>query len=237
VTELCLGEDFPRFRACRVELVDDDDDAQGGGGGEGRLQARMDVELGDDGVGLGVETKVVLNYPRLRAAVLPVALAVAVVRFRGTLAVSFLPLPPPPPPPSSTPASAEDGAVDEGVLAPTTLSFAFLPDYELELSTRSLVGSRSRLQDVPKIAQIVESRLRAWFEERCMLPRVQVVVLPSLWPRKSKVGTRVASGGVDVGGGRDGDGVTGDGEREGEGEGEGEGLGREKGGGLGAGEG
>lgn len=195
----------------------------------------MDVELGDDGVGLGVETKVVLNYPRVRAAVLPVALAVAVVRFRGTLAVSFLP----PPPPSSastasTPSPAEDGAADEdvGVLAPTTLSFAFLPDYELELSTRSLVGSRSRLQDVPKIAQIVESRLRAWFEERCVLPRVQVVVLPSLWPRKSKVGTRVASGGVDIGGGRDGDGVAGEGEEEGEGKG----LGRAKGGGHDAGE-
>ncbi len=64
------------------------------------------------------------------------------------------------------------------------LEFSFLPDYDLELSTRSLVGSRSRLQDVPKIAQLVEARLHAWFDERCVEPRVQQIVLPSFWPRK-----------------------------------------------------
>lgn len=64
------------------------------------------------------------------------------------------------------------------------LEFSFLPDYDLELSTSSLVGSRSRLQDVPKIAQLVEARLHAWFDERCVEPRVQQIVLPSFWPRK-----------------------------------------------------
>jgi len=64
------------------------------------------------------------------------------------------------------------------------LEFSFLPDYDFELSTRSLVGSRSRLQDVPKIAQLVEARLHAWFDERCVEPRVQQIVLPSFWPRK-----------------------------------------------------
>ena len=49
---------------------------------------------------------------------------------------------------------------------------------------RSLVGSRSRLQDVPKIAQIVESRLHDWVDERCVEPKYQQIVLPSLWPRK-----------------------------------------------------
>jgi maintenance of morphology protein 1 len=37
---------------------------------------------------------------------------------------------------------------------------------------------------VPKIAQLVEARLHAWFDERCVEPRVQQIVLPSLWPRK-----------------------------------------------------
>lgn len=49
---------------------------------------------------------------------------------------------------------------------------------------RSLLGSRSRLQDVPKIAQLVEARLHAWFDERCVEPRFQQIVLPSFWPRK-----------------------------------------------------
>ena len=131
-----------------------------------------------DFITLGVETKIVLNYPKPFTAVLPVALAVSVVRFSGTLSISFLPSHPTP---ASTPSALPQQAPST---TPTTLAFSFLPDYRLDLSVRSLVGSRSRLQDIPKIAQLVENRLHAWIDERCVEPRVQQVVLPSLWPRK-----------------------------------------------------
>jgi len=172
VTEISLGEEFPILSNCRVHPVDDGDS----NGPEGlRLQARMDVDLSDF-VTLGIETKIILNYPKPLTAVLPVALAVSVVRFSGTLSVSFLPSHPTP----TSPSQPQQGPST----TPTTLAFAFLPDYRLDVSVRSLVGSRSRLQDIPKIAQLVESRLHAWIDERCVEPRVQQVVLPSLWPRK-----------------------------------------------------
>ncbi|KIH90670.1 mitochondrion biogenesis protein [Sporothrix brasiliensis 5110] len=174
VTELSLGEDFPIFSNCRIIPVDEDGyatNAGGGGGGGGaaglagatRLQARMDVDLSDM-ITLAVETKLLLNYPRRLSAVLPVALAVSVVRFSGTLSVSFVP---------SNPSQA----------TPTKMIFAFLDDYRLDFSIRSLLGSRSRLQDVPKIAQLIESRLHRWFDERAVEPRFQEIELPSLWPR------------------------------------------------------
>jgi maintenance of morphology protein 1 len=72
----------------------------------------------------------------------------------------------------------------------TNLAFSFLPDYRLDLSVRSLIGSRSRLQDVPKVAQLVEARIQSWFEERVVEPRVQVVGLPDFWPRKGRTGVR-----------------------------------------------
>ncbi|CAF9906163.1 ERMES complex subunit mmm1 [Imshaugia aleurites] len=174
VTEISLGEEFPILSNCRVHPVDDGDT----NGPEGpRLEARMDVDLSDF-ITLGVETKIILNYPKPLTAVLPVALAVSVVRFSGTLSISFLPSHP-------TPASTPSGAPQQPPsTTPTTLAFSFLPDYRLDLSVRSLVGSRSRLQDIPKIAQLVDSRLHAWIDERCVEPRVQQVVLPSLWPRK-----------------------------------------------------
>ena len=172
VTELSLGEDFPIFSNCRVIPVDEDGfagpggnrgESVGGGNREhGRLQARMDVDLSDF-ITLALETKLLLNYPKPLVAVLPVALAVSVVRFSGTLSISFIP---------GSPSNA------------TTLAFSFLDDYRLDLSIRSLVGSRSRLQDVPKIAQLVEARLHTWFDERCVEPRFQQIELPSLWPRK-----------------------------------------------------
>ena len=198
VTEIGLGEDFPIFSHCRVRPVaaaaEDGDEH----GGKGRLQAHMDVDLSDC-LSLGIETTMVLNYPRPRTAVLPVALRVEVARFSGTLSISFLPASTAAPAPSSTSAQpstppaggrradAPDAGTSAGSASagrtPTTLAFAFEPDYTLALSTRSLLGARSRLQDVPKIAQLVESRLRAWFEERCVAPRRQQIVVPSLWPR------------------------------------------------------
>lgn len=173
VTELSLGEDFPIFSNCRVIPVDEDGlslgTGRGGEGGKdgregGRLQARMDVDLSDF-ITLALETKLLLNYPKPLVAILPVALAVSVVRFSGTLSISFIPSSPSQP-------------------SPTTMAFSFLDDYRLDLSIRSLVGSRSRLQDVPKIAQLVEARLHTWFDERCVEPRFQQIALPSLWPRK-----------------------------------------------------
>lgn len=173
VTELSLGEDFPIFSNCRIIPVDEDGLSFGTGKAfdanmatrEGaRLQARMDVDLSDM-ITLAVETKLLLNYPKRLSAVLPVALAVSVVRFSGTLSISFIP---------SNPSNNE----------PAKMIFTFLDDYRLDFSIRSLLGSRSRLQDVPKIAQLVESRLHRWFDERCVEPRFQEIALPNMWPRK-----------------------------------------------------
>ena len=152
----------------------------------------MDVDLGDV-ITIGVETTLNLNWPTPRSAVLPVALAVSIVRFSGTLAVSFIPSSSPPAPSASPPTGthlAADPArpptpsPNPPPHRPTSLAFTFLDDYRLDLSVRSLVGSRSRLQDVPKIAQLIESRVHAWFDERAVEPRFQQIVLPSLWPRK-----------------------------------------------------
>ncbi|KAI1431605.1 hypothetical protein GGR50DRAFT_689589 [Xylaria sp. CBS 124048] len=182
VTELTLGEDFPIFSNCRIIPIDENGLSlenrngsgitgnQGGAAGvrakllEGSyLQARMDVDLSDM-ITLAVETKLLLNYPKRLTAALPVALAVSVVRFSGTLSISFIP---------SNPSQS----------TPTMMSFNFLDDYRLDFSIRSLVGSRSRLQDVPKIAQLVEARLHRWFDERAVEPRFQEIALPSMWPR------------------------------------------------------
>ncbi|GAM86888.1 hypothetical protein ANO11243_049090 [Dothideomycetidae sp. 11243] len=187
VTEISLGEEFPIFSNCRVIPVDEDGSvvrptAATGRRGfanalrDSRLEARMDVDLSDV-VTLGIETKLVLNYPKPFVAALPVALSVSVVRFSGTLSLSFTP--------SQTPPPTLDGP--QPTHSPTTLTFTFLDDYRLDLSVHSLIGSRSRLQDVPKIAQLVEQRLHQWFDERCVEPRCQQIVLPSLWPRKKNV--------------------------------------------------
>ncbi|KAJ9608932.1 ERMES complex subunit mmm1 [Cladophialophora chaetospira] len=179
ITEISMGEEFPIFSNVRVISLDDEISGATGG----RLQALMDVDLSDDNLTLAIETALILNYPKPFSAVLPVALAVSIVRFSGTLSISFVPAI------DDDPSNTKQSTSGK---PKTNLAFSFLPDYRLDLSVRSLIGSRTRLQDVPKIAQLVEARAQAWFEERVVEPRVQVVPLPGLWPRMGK--TRVREG-------------------------------------------
>lgn len=136
----------------------------------------MDVDL-TDVITLGIETTIHLHYPKLSFAVLPVSLSVSLINFSASLSVSFVPRPPLPLTTSSSPTT-------------TALTFTFAPDFSFDLSVRSLVGARSRLQDIPKIAQLVESRVRLWFVERCVQPRYQRVVLPNFWPSRAKEGSQ-----------------------------------------------
>lgn len=200
VTDISLGEEFPIFSNCRIIAVDDPN-SDGG-----RLQALLDVDLSDDNLSIAVETSLVLNYPKPRSAILPVALSVSVVRFSGTLCISLIPASTPPLHTPATSPGLQDGAPSPAPGFPdgdpsqdqehlkgspkSNVAFSFLPDYRLDLSVRSLIGSRSRLQDVPKVAQLVEARVHAWFEERVVEPRVQVVGLPDLWPRMGRTGVR-----------------------------------------------
>lgn len=175
ITEISLGEEFPIFSNVRVTALED----ESASGMSGRLQALVDVDLSDDNLTLGIDTALILNYPKPASAILPVALKVSLVRFSGTLSISFVP------------ATEDNQPEGETASKPkTNLAFSFLPDYRLDLSVQSLIGSRSRLQDVPKVAQLVESRIQAWFEERVVEPRVQVVPLPGLWPRMGKTRVR-----------------------------------------------
>ncbi|GAA86306.1 mitochondrion biogenesis protein Mmm1 [Aspergillus luchuensis IFO 4308] len=193
VTDISLGEEFPIFSNCRIIAVDDPN-SDGG-----RLQALMDVDLSDD------------NFRAPRFSLWHFLFLLS--GFRALYVSLLFPRPPLPsilPPPSPSPPTADDGnsrgkatgaanaqAADEEAdgLPPksspkSNVAFSFLPDYRLDLSVRSLIGSRSRLQDVPKVAQLVEARVHAWFEERVVEPRVQVVGLPDLWPRMGRTGVR-----------------------------------------------
>lgn len=230
LTEIDVGDDFPIFSNCRI---------QHSGEGQGRLEAKIDVDLSDT-LTLGIDTRLVINYPRPRTVVLPVELCLSIVRFSGCLTVSlintkdkdfgvggqssqgkennsemqnalFIKM-------SSDqsnkmsfgPESAQKADVKGSFLlrrnngfgdiqlaesthssenedcenGGTALMFSFLPDYRLEFTVKSLIGSRAKLQNVPKISTLVESKLRSWFTERCIEPRFQVVQLPSLWPRR-----------------------------------------------------
>lgn len=198
-TEIDIGDDFPIFSNCRIKHSKD---------GTGRLEAKIDVDLSDT-LTLGIETKLLLNHPRPLTAVLPVQLSVSIIRFSGCLTVSLINTNDAEfvdllhkeetdmAQSSSTNSTSSNKSKKSADASPgTALMFSFAPDYRLEFVVNSLIGSRAKLQDVPKISSLIESKLRTWFIERCIEPRFQVVKLPSIWPRRKNTREPVHSSGM-----------------------------------------
>lgn len=205
LTEIDIGDDFPIFSNCRIKHSADN---------SGRLEAKIDVDLSDT-LTLGIETRLLLNHPRPLTASLPVLLAVSMVRFSSCLTVSLVNTNDTENHKETNKREAnatsskevgEEPAHDSGAEngpkrdSGTALMFSFSPDYRLEFQIKSLIGSRAKLQDVPKISELIENQLRSWFTDRCIEPRFQVVKLPSMWPRRKNTREPVhsnASGIVD----------------------------------------
>ena len=118
---------------------------------------------------------------------MPISLTVAVIKFHGSLTVSLTradefvhPLEGGNTNHTKTEVEGEDG---NGYF----LIFSFSPEYELEFETTSLIGARSKLENTPKIASLIEYQIKKWFVERCVEPRFQFIKLPSIWPRSKNV--------------------------------------------------
>ncbi|PRT56024.1 Maintenance of mitochondrial morphology protein 1 [Wickerhamiella sorbophila] len=151
VNELSLGADFPLLNNCRVYRTANSEFSNG-------LEAQFDVDLKDT-ITLGVDTRLLLNYPKTMLAYLPVSCSVSLVNFSGRVSVSLV--------------------TDEEDRNFITVSFA--PNFSMEFRVNSLIGARAKLQDVPKLGQIIENTIRKRFTDKCVRPNYQKIRLPQVW--------------------------------------------------------
>jgi len=107
-----------------------------------------------DSISISLSTSIVLHYPRPFFARLPIALTLSLVLFSSNLVLI------PPDPGSETPC----------------LTFTLPPDFTLEVESNSLLGSRAKLADVPKVHEMIVSQIRRSLISRgtwtIVLPRV-----------------------------------------------------------------
>ncbi|EPQ31035.1 uncharacterized protein PFL1_01224 [Pseudozyma flocculosa PF-1] len=196
VTEADFGDAYPVFTNARVRPADD----------TGRMRIEVDVDYSDQ-ITLAIDTKLLINFPKPRFAVLPVSISLTIVRFSGTLAVELFSSDPNatvlpsaahsayPAPSGGAGAGGSGGAAGsrQGRHPPPPppprsrhqLHFSLHPDFALEASASSLLGSRAKLQDIPKIEQLLISRLRGWILDRFVWPRYWSLTLPNLVPGPS----------------------------------------------------
>ncbi|KAK4686770.1 hypothetical protein P7C73_g3347, partial [Tremellales sp. Uapishka_1] len=164
VTSLSLGSAFPLLSNARIRPAD----------GQGHIRGEIDVDYLDS-LHLSLSTSVLINFPRPRFAVLPVSLGVELVSIGGTLSTQI-----------------HDPSHER-----QHLHASLLPDFHLNLKTTSLLGSRAKLQgiflafqagpspnsltaDIPKLEQLILSRLRQIIQDRLVYPNHLSLALPRL---------------------------------------------------------
>ncbi|WVR04050.1 hypothetical protein IAU60_001049 [Kwoniella sp. DSM 27419] len=125
--------------------------------GQGRIRAEIDVDYLDS-LSLSLSTAVLVNFPRPRFAVLPVSLGVELISIGGTLSIRL----------------------HEPTNERQHVHVSLLPDFHLNLKTTSLLGSRAKLQDIPKLEQLILSRLRSVIQDRLVDPNHISLALPRI---------------------------------------------------------
>ncbi|CAG8471694.1 14001_t:CDS:2 [Funneliformis mosseae] len=131
VTRLDIGEEFPVFNNARIRSADS----------IGRMRVEVDCDYCDQ-ITLGIDTQILINWPKPKIAVLPISLVLSVIKFSSTVTLEIV----------TTPESS-------------FIKVSILPDFILEFNVQSLIGSRSKLEDIPKITHIITSKLRNAFCE------------------------------------------------------------------------
>ncbi|KAL1925783.1 uncharacterized protein VTP21DRAFT_666 [Calcarisporiella thermophila] len=112
----------------------------------GLLRAEIDVEYADE-ITISLDTRVLVNWPKPCVAALPVSLTLSVVKFSATMTLEFVSTPP-----------------------DRYLVISLLPDFDIEFSVGSAIGSRTRLTDVPKVTELVCNRLRNFIIDKYVVP-------------------------------------------------------------------
>ncbi|CCA77919.1 hypothetical protein PIIN_08742 [Serendipita indica DSM 11827] len=137
VNAVSLGHSAPKLsNAHIIPRAVDQKDATG-------PQIRIEATYTDT-VSLGLSTSVCFNQPVPGFARLPVSLSVALNFLRATILI-FPPAPDDPEP---------------------TLTLQLQPDVELSLHTNSLFGLRAKLENVSKVHELLENRIRRALVER-----------------------------------------------------------------------
>ncbi|KAI9272243.1 hypothetical protein EDC94DRAFT_595834 [Helicostylum pulchrum] len=156
VCELNLGEEFPIFSNAKIRRSDE----------IGSMRAEIDFEYNDQ-VTLGIETQLILNWPKQAFAALPISLVLSVVRFSGTLTIELIS------PPATT--------TQPEIPLERYIAISSHPDFILDLKVQSLIGSRTKLEDIPKLRDLIQTKLRNVYIDKLVYPTFVKIKVPNMW--------------------------------------------------------
>jgi maintenance of morphology protein 1 len=59
-------------------------------------------------------------------------------------------------------------------------------DFTLDFTVRSLLGSRTKLEDVPKLTDLITSKLRNVYMDRLVYPNFVKIKIPNMWESRDR---------------------------------------------------
>ncbi|KAJ3215072.1 ERMES complex subunit mmm1 [Dinochytrium kinnereticum] len=147
ITDFSLGDEYPILKSARMRFAEH----------SSNLRAELSFAF-DDQITIGIDTQVLINWPKPLIASLPVSLVLSVIKFSGTLALEFV----------THPETAE-----------TYMAVSILEDFLLEFEVRSLLGHRTKVKDLPKLTSLITSRLRSLFMDEIVWPSFKRIHIPT----------------------------------------------------------
>jgi hypothetical protein len=132
--------------------------------GEESDTREYEVEPGNGFLGISLDTQLALNWPSPSFVVLPVHLEIEVIDFRSTFSIEF------------HPRSMEE---------PACFTISILPGYSLDLNVSSLIGSRTKLRDVPRISELIHLSLKKQIQNLIVEPSFITLPLPEYPPKST----------------------------------------------------
>ncbi|KAI8620053.1 hypothetical protein BC830DRAFT_1101032 [Chytriomyces sp. MP71] len=146
ITEFSLGEEYPQFKSARMQYAEH----------SSNLRAEIAFEFNDQ-ITIGIDTTVIINWPKPAIASLPISLVLSLVKFSGTIAIEFVTHP-------DTP--------------DTFLAISVLEGFQLGIEVRSLLGHRTKVKDLPKLTSLITHKLRSVFVDEIVWPSFKKVFIP-----------------------------------------------------------
>jgi maintenance of morphology protein 1 len=64
------------------------------------------------------------------------------------------------------------------------ISISSYSDFVLDLKVRSLIGSRTKLEDIPKLTDLIQTKLRNVYIDKLVYPTFVKIKVPNIWKDK-----------------------------------------------------
>ncbi|WFD26793.1 ERMES complex subunit mmm1 [Malassezia nana] len=152
VTDVDMGTGYPVLSNARIRPSND----------PRCLRLEMDLDY-KDLLCVGLDTQLQVRVPPWHLGTLAVALSLRVERLAGTIAVEIGP-----------------GGTEQDPLADLELRVCMYPDFVLDAHVSTVLGSKSKLHDVPKMEELLLAQLRLLIQRRLVWPEFWRMPLPRM---------------------------------------------------------